>query len=376
MQTLDRGITDQEQSSSLASLGKMIDMSKEQWSCPVKADGDVVLRDGPTVHVRTMRPGDEQGLLGLFESLSEESRWFRFFSPARGSALAAEAHREVNLDHTFGLIALSGAEERVVGHAFYAVLDQDRAEVAFTIANDFQGRGLGTILLGQLAEVAAANGVQIFEAEVVASNHAMLHVFRESGFPIEVSAAAGQLHVTFPTTFTREAIDRFERREAIAAVNALKLFFNPRAVAVIGASRKRGTIGGEIFHNLLSYGFQGPVYPVNPAAEVVQSVPAYSSVETIPGPVDLAVIAVPAAQVIEAAAACGRKGVKALVVISAGFSETGAEGQSRQVELVRVCRAAGMRLIGPNFTLSLITVWCSSSKIGQLGDRQGNAQSV
>ncbi len=182
----------------------------------------------------------------------------------------------------------------------------------------------------------------------MASNHAMLHVFRESGFPIEVGAAAGQLHVTFPTAFTREAIERFEHREAIAAVSALKLFFTPRAVAVVGASRKRGTIGGEIFHNLLSYGFQGPVYPVNPLAEVVQSVPAYSSVEAIPGPVDLAVIVVPAARVIEAAAACGRKGVKALVVISAGFSETGPEGQAKQAELIRVCRETGMRLIGPN----------------------------
>ena len=311
-------------------------------------DGDVVLRDGSTVRVRMMRPGDESGLLALLQSLSEESRWLRFFSPTKGSALAAEAHREANLDHTFGLIALSGAEERVVGHAFYAGLDQNRAEVAFTIANDFQGRGLGTILLGQLAEVAAANGIQVFEAEVVASNHAMLHVFRESGFPIEVSAAAGQLHVTFPTAFTRDAIKRFEHREAIAAVNALKLFFNPRAVAVVGASRKRGTIGGEIFHNLLSYGFQGPVYPVNPTAEVVQSVPAYSSLEAIPGPVDLAVIVVPAAHVVAAAAACGRKGVKALVVISAGFSETGKDGQARQAELLSVCRAAGMRLIGPN----------------------------
>jgi acetyl coenzyme A synthetase (ADP forming)-like protein len=307
-----------------------------------------VLRDGSTVRVRAMRPDDDQALLTLLESLSEESRWLRFFSPLKGAALAAEAHRETNLDHTFALLALSGAEEHVVGHAFYVGLDEHRAEVAFTIANDFQGRGLGTILLGQLAEVAALNGIQMFEAEVVAANHAMLHVFRESGFPIEVGANAGQLHVTFPTSFTQQAVERFERREAIAAVNALKLFFNPRAVAVVGASRHRGTIGGEIFHNLLAFGFNGPVYPVNPTAEVVQSVPAYANIEAIPGPVDLAIIVVPANRVVEVATGCGRKGVKALVVISMGFSETGAAGQSQQAELVRVCRAAGMRLIGPN----------------------------
>jgi acetyl coenzyme A synthetase (ADP forming)-like protein len=295
-----------------------------------------------------MRPDDDKRLLGLFTSLSEESLWMRFFAPTKGAALAAEAHRETNLDHTFGLLALSGPEERVVGHAFYAGLDEHRAEVAFTIANDFQGRGLGTILLGQLAEVAEANNIQMFEAEVVAANHAMLHVFRESGFPIEVSAEAGQLHVTFPTSFTRAAIEKFETRETLAAVNALKLFFNPRAVAVIGASRQRGTIGGEIFHNLLAFGFNGPVYPVNPTAEVVQSVPAYATIEAIPGPVDLAIIVVPADRVVEVAAGCGRKGVKALVVISMGFSETGTQGQSQQAELVRVCREAGMRLIGPN----------------------------
>ncbi|HKO97609.1 MAG TPA: GNAT family N-acetyltransferase [Pyrinomonadaceae bacterium] len=322
--------------------------SNEGRQASSRRDGDVVLRDGSTVRIRVMRASDEPGLLALLQSLSEESRWLRFYSSASGAALATEAHREAILDNTFGLLAFSGAEERVVGHAFYAVVDDNRAEVAFTIANDFQGRGLATILLGQLAEVAAANGIQVFEAEVVAANHAMLHVFRASGFPIEVDATAGQLHVTFPTSFSAEAIARFEQRETIAAVNALKLFFNPRAVAVIGASRQRGTIGGEIFHNLLSYGFNGPVYPVNSTSEVVQSVTAYESVEAIAGPVDLAVIVVPALRVLEVAEACGRKGVKALVVISAGFSETGKEGQERQADLVRVCRAAGMRLIGPN----------------------------
>ena len=125
--------------------------------------GDVVLKDGSTVHVRAMRPADDAALLALFQSLSQESLWFRFYSLKKGSALAAEAHRETNLDRTFGLVALSGPEEQMVGHAFYAGIDEHRAEVAFTVANDFQGRGLGTLLLGQLAEVAEANGIQTFE---------------------------------------------------------------------------------------------------------------------------------------------------------------------------------------------------------------------
>lgn len=319
-----------------------------QNSLATRRDGDVVLRDGSTIRIRVMTPEDEAGLCSLLTSLSEESRWLRFYCAQNSAGLAAEAHREVNLDRAFGLIASSGADERVVGHAFYVVIDERRAEVAFTIANDFQGRGLGTILLCQLADVAAANGIKVFEAEVVAANHAMLHVFRESGFPIEVNAAAGQLHVVFPTSFTDEARKQFERRESSAAVNALKLFFEPRAVAVIGASRQRGTIGGEIFHNLLSFGFNGSVYPINPAATSIENVTAYAAIDAVPGPVDLAVIVVPAAKVIEVAEACAQKGVKALVVISAGFSETGEEGKQRQAELISVCRNAGMRLIGPN----------------------------
>jgi len=311
-------------------------------------DGDVVLRDGSTVRVRVMRPSDEAGLCALLTSLSEESRWLRFYCLQNSSAVASEAHREANLEHAFGLVACSGNDERVVGHAFYVASGHRRAEVAFTIANDFQGRGLGSILLGQLAQVARANGIDIFEAEVVAANHRMVRVFRASGFPIEVNAKAGQLHVVFPTSFTAEAQKQFERRESIAAVNALKLFFEPRGVAVIGASRQRGTIGGEILHNLLSYGFKGPVYPVNPSADVIENVKSYPTIEAVPGPVDLAVIVVPAAKVIEVASDCARKGVKALVVISAGFSETGKEGKARQTELMSVCRSAGMRLIGPN----------------------------
>jgi acetyl coenzyme A synthetase (ADP forming)-like protein len=326
----------------------MADNTNSQTNVNVSRGGDVVLRDGSTVHIRVMRPEDEAGLCALLTSLSEESRWLRFYCQQNSAGLAAEAHREASLDQAFGLIASSGDDDRVVGHAFYVAFEDERAEVAFTIANDFQGRGLGTILLGQLAEVAAANGIKVFEAEVVAANHSMLRVFRASGFPLEVSANAGQLHVVFPTSFTDEARKQFERRDSIASVNALKLFFEPRAVAVIGASRQRGTIGGEIFHNLLNYGFKGPVYPVNPSAAEIENVRVVASVEDIPGPVDLAVIVVPAAKVVEVAAACARKGVKALVVISAGFSETGEEGKARQAELMSVCRGAGMRLIGPN----------------------------
>ena len=317
---------------------------------PSHQAGDVVLRDGSTVKVRPLKPDDEHRLLEFFRSLSEESRWLRFFSIVKDKLLAAEAHREAAVDfvRTFGLIALTGGEERVIGHALYSAIGEDHADAAFAVADDYQGRGLGTMLVGQLAQIAAANGIQVFEADVLASNHKMIGVFRRSGFPIKVSVSTGQLHVTFPTSLTSSALEQFEQREQVSAVNALRLFLSPHSVAVIGASRNRGTIGGEIFHNLLNYEFAGPVYPVNPGAEVIQSVLAYPSVEAISGPLDLAVVAVPSAHVLQVAEDCGRKGVRALVVISAGFAETGDEGRVRQRELLRICRMTGMRLIGPN----------------------------
>ncbi len=311
---------------------------------------DVVLRDGTTVRVRPVRGDDAVPLLQFFRGLSPASRAQRFFADVSDDFLAEAARREAAADgvRRVGLVATTGAPERIVGHGVYALVDGDRAEVAFAVADDYQGRGLGTILLAELAEAAAASGVQVFEAYVLPANHQMIAVFRDSGFPIEVRAEAGELVVTFPTQLSAEAWERFRERDRIAAINAVRWFFQPRSIAVIGASRQRGTISGEVFHNLLTSGFPGPVYPVNPAAAVVQSVPAYRSVELIPGPVDLAVITVPAPHVLEVARQCARKGVRALVVISAGFAEVGEEGRERQRQLVEICRAAGMRLVGPN----------------------------
>jgi acetate---CoA ligase (ADP-forming) len=128
----------------------------------------------------------------------------------------------------------------------------------------------------------------------------------------------------------------------------LDAVFRPRSIAVIGASRDADSIGGQIFHNLLSHGFEGPVYPVNPRSPVVQSVHAYARVADLPDPVDLAVVVVPAALVLEALEACGKKGVRAAVIISAGFKETGAAGASLERAAVEIARRYDMRLVGPN----------------------------
>lgn len=315
---------------------------------PAHREADVVLRDGSTVHVRPVRPEDEGAILAFYQGLSAEARKLRFFGEATDLEQAARDDTRVDYVNDCTLVAEAGPEHRIVGVATYRRLDGDRAEVALAVADAYQGRGLGTILIGHLAEIAESNGIRVFVAWVLPENYRMIQVFRDLGVPVEIRAGIEEIRVTFPTSLTSEAIERFERREQIAAAHALEAVLRPRAVAVIGASRQRGTVGGELFHNLLEYGFNGPVFPVNRNARVVQSVLAYPSIESVPEPVDLAVIAVPAPEVPKVAEECGRKGVRALVVISSGFAEIGPEGRARQDELLRICRAYGMRLVGPN----------------------------
>jgi acetyl coenzyme A synthetase (ADP forming)-like protein len=315
---------------------------------PQHREAEVVLRDGSTAHIRPVRPEDKPAIEAFLRDLSGESRYMRFFSGFLDLQKAAEWAVDVDHLSRYGLVATIGPEPIVLAHATYLQTDPERAEVALAIADAFQGKGLGTILVGQLAQAANDNGIFVFEARVLPQNHKMIEVFRESGFPVQMRSNPGEIFVEFPTSLSSEAMERFERREQSAAAAAMRNFLTPRSVAVIGASRTRGTIGGEVFHNLLAAGFNGPVYPVNPKAEVVQSVVAYPSVTEIPGPVDLGVVVVPGAGVADVARECGMKGVRALVVISSGFAEVGEEGRQRQRDLLAICREFGMRLIGPN----------------------------
>jgi acetyl coenzyme A synthetase (ADP forming)-like protein len=316
-------------------------------SYPSEQEADVVLRDGSTVHVRPVRQEDAEAIRSFLEDVSPESIAFRFFgTPSTDWVVAWSV--DVDYADRFALVAESGSPLRPIAHAAYVREAEERAEVAFLVADAWQGRGISTILLAHLAGVAQRHGIPTFTAEVLPQNHRMIEVFRESGFPVDLRSSPDAIHVEFPTSLTPEALERFEERERIAAVAAVRSVLEPRSVAVIGASRRRGTVGGEIVHNLLSAEFNGPVYAVNPQAQVVQSLPAYASVGEIPGGAELAVIVVPADGVVQAARECAAAGVRALVVISAGFAEAGREGTVRQQELVAVCREAGMRLVGPN----------------------------
>ena len=300
------------------------------------------------MHIRPVTADDEEALFRFFESLDESSRMFRFFSAGADLRAAARSMADVDYAQRYGLVAVRGEGRELVGQGIYIGGAPGEAEIAFAVGDRLQGMGLGTLLLAHLAEVAHENGISVFVAEVMPENHRMIEVFRESGFPIETSSLPGAIRIELPTSFSDEALRRFEDRDRIAAEAAIRPFLEGKAIAVVGASRDRGTVGGQLFHNTLESGFEGVVYPVNPSADVVQSVRAYRSIAEVPDEIDLAVVAVPAAAVIEVARECAAKGVRALVVISAGFAETGPEGAEREHRLVEVCRAAGMRLIGPN----------------------------
>jgi acetate---CoA ligase (ADP-forming) len=310
-------------------------------------DADVVLRDGSIAHIRPVVAADREALEAFLRGLDRDARLTRYNSLA--ISLAAEAARlaTVGIDHC-GLVAIDAGRQAIAAHAEYIRTGPTTAEVAFATADDRRGVGLATLMLARLAETARACGITTFEAYVVPNNTAMADVLRDSGFIATFATRDDFQCWALDTTATDETIARYDLREATSAQASLRRVLAPRSVAVIGASRDRGTIGAEIFHNLLETRFNGPVYPVNRSAQVVQSVRAYRSITEIPGPVDLAVIVVPAAQVIGAARECAAKDVLGLVVISAGFAEAGAAGMARQSELLTVCRDAGMRLVGPN----------------------------
>ena len=271
----------------------------------------------------------------------------RFFSEVKDFDWALDRFLAIDYVHRHGLVALGGDPERMLGHCLYFETTPGRAEVALEVADGMQGKGLGTSLIACLAQAAAANGISVFEAEVMPENHRMIKVFRDLGYPLRTISLSGAIRIEFPTSLDEGARARFDERDHSTGVAAIRRFLEPASIAVIGASRQRDTIGGQVFHNLLESGFAGPVYPISPHP-FVQSVAAYPSLSALPGKVDLAIVVVPAEAVTSVALDCAAGGVTALVVISAGFAEIGPEGAARQAELDRICHSAGMRLIGPN----------------------------
>jgi acetyl coenzyme A synthetase (ADP forming)-like protein len=309
---------------------------------------DVVVRDGSTVCVRQAEERDVPGLLQFLQSLSAQSLFYRFHGFPALSEPQVRALIGADGSSATTLVAESGG--RVVAFAGYyqGLGAPQRAEVAFAVSDAVQGHGIGTRLLEQLAKVAREAGITTFDAYVLGNNRQMLEVFRNSGFTETVRLAGGICHVALSLAVTDQFVEQAAARSQIAATASMRAFFEPRVVAVVGANRTRGKIGAEILNNLCAAGFTGTVVPVHPAAAEIGGLTAYRRVSDIPGSVDLAMIVVPAGEVLAAVDDCIDKKVRAICVISAGFSECDAEGRAREAALVDKVRRAGCRLIGPN----------------------------
>lgn len=316
---------------------------------PPEWEQNAVLKDGGTVRIRPIVPSDASALQAFVKNMSTESSYFRFFR-VKKQLEPKELQRFTHLDYDVQMAFVAIVDGDLVGIGRYNAdgCPDGFAEAAFTVADDMQGKGIGTLLVYRIAAYARAHGIKGFRAYVLADNHAMMRVFRNAGFSMHRDVDQGVYTVEIDTEQSDAVLEAEGRAEQIAIAASVMPLFYPTSIAVIGASRNKESIGGRLFNNIINADFNGPVYPVNPKAAVVRSIHSYPSVLDIPGTVDLAFIVVPSRYVNDVVRECAEKGVRGVVVISAGFTETGEAGSEMERELLDIVRDAGMRMVGPN----------------------------
>jgi acyl-CoA synthetase (NDP forming)/RimJ/RimL family protein N-acetyltransferase len=315
---------------------------------PARWEGDVVLADGGTVHVRPITPDDGERMVAFHSRQSPESIYYRFFSP-RPRLTERDVEHFTTVDYSDRMAFIALLADEMVGVARYDRFPaRPEAEVAFFIDDAHQGRGMATVLLEHLAVAAREVGISAFTATVLPQNRRMVGVFSSAGYRTTSEFADGVIAVRLDLRPSPDAEAAIAARARRAESEAVRKLVSPTSVAVVGASREPGSFGHDVLANIVERGFTGTVHAVNPAATEIAGVPAVASIDDVEGPVDLAIIAIPAPGVAEAAAACGRRGVRAVLVVGAGFAEAGPEGAERERDLVATCRRHGMRLLGPN----------------------------
>jgi succinyl-CoA synthetase alpha subunit/GNAT superfamily N-acetyltransferase len=317
----------------------------------------VLLRDGGTAHIRPIRPEDADLLVDFYGRISDQSKYYRFFSPMPHLS-ERDVARFTHVDHVHRvafvmllsgrMIALGSYEGHPVDASDPDSATDRLAEVAFLVEDAQQGRGIGQLLLEHLAQAGRERGIERFVAEVLPDNHRMIQTFRDAGYRLVSGFEDGVITLEFPIEPTDTAIGVMAGREHRAEAASIEKFFNPRSIAVIGASRRQDTVGQALVRNLVLGDYTGRVYVVNSTAKAVSGLPAYSTVGDIPGDVDVAIVAVPAEAVQDVVLDCAAKGVHGLIIISSGFAEIGEEGRQRQRRLVGLSRSYGLRVIGPN----------------------------
>jgi acyl-CoA synthetase (NDP forming)/RimJ/RimL family protein N-acetyltransferase len=315
---------------------------------PARWDADAVLADGQTVRVRPIRPDDGARVHEFHARQSAESIYYRYFSP-HPTLSEREVEHLTHIDYQDRMAFVALRDDVLVGVARYDRWPtRSEAEVAFFVDDAHRGRGLATLLLEYLAVAAREVGISRFTASVLPSNRRMVAVFQQAGFVATSSFEEGVIEVRLDLQPTPEAQAAIDERARQAEARAVELLMAPRSVAVVGASRQRGSVGHAVLRNLLHHEFAGPVYPVNPATEHVAGVRAVRTLDDIDGPVDLAVICVPAAAVPDVVQDCGRRDVRAVIVIASGFAEAGPDGAALSDATLLAARRFGIRLLGPN----------------------------
>ncbi|MFJ9835738.1 GNAT family N-acetyltransferase [Streptomyces sp. NPDC101169] len=333
---------------------------QDRHEYPAHWEADVVLRDGGTARIRPITADDADRLVSFYEQVSDESKYYRFFAPYPRLS-AKDVHRFTHHDFVdrVGLAATIGGEfiatvryDRIGTDGMAASGPADEAEVAFLVQDAHQGRGVASALLEHVAAVARERGIRRFAAEVLPANTKMIKVFTDAGYTQKRSFEDGVVRLEFDLEPTDRSVAVQRAREQRAEARSVRRLLAPGSVAVVGVGRAPGGVGRGVLGNIREAGYQGRLHAVNKAfaedLEEVDGVPAHRSVRDIEGPVDLAVVAVPAEHVPAVVAECGEHGVQGLVVLSAGYAESGPEGRERQRALVRQARAYGMRIIGPN----------------------------
>ncbi|TQM78944.1 acyl-CoA synthetase (NDP forming) [Saccharothrix saharensis] len=297
-----------------------------------------LLADGSVVALRELGPADAEALLALHLGLPPDDRYLRFFSAAPRH-LDEFVARLTSPEEPLHVVIGAFASDALVGAASYVPLDDDTAEVALVVAHDRQSHGVGTLLLEHLVSLARRRGVRRFRADVLTVNSKMLRVFADLGLVWTSTADNGEVRIDLGLDSGERYLEAVADREQAADVASLRAVLKPTSVVVVGAGRKRSSVGNAVLHNLVSGGYTGAVYAVNPHTDQVLGVASYRSVADVPQAPDLAVVCVPAEAVPQVAEDCGRRGVKALVVVTSGVAPD---------RLLDVVRRYGMRLVGPN----------------------------
>ena len=299
---------------------------------------DAVIKDGRTVHIRPIRPDDADAVWAMWQRLSPETIRLRFFGPRQMDRDGIRFFTDLDMRDRFALVAETGG--RIVGVSRFDRLEEDpsTAEFAVVVEDAEQGRGIGTALLRALVQPAEDLGIARFEGDVLRENSRMLRVMRDAGLAPAYRDYGSVVHTEFRTTPTETFLSAAHEQDRQAAIAALASVFSPASIAVVGASRNPTAIGGLVFDNLLRGRFNGPVYPVNPSAEHVQSVPAYKSLSDCPTVPEMVLVCVPAPLVEAAVEEAATLGTKAAVIISSGFGEIGDEGLVREQALMEVAR--------------------------------------